>query len=115
MYVGGIKEREMSRKAIKEMAVKWVVDNAERCLKSNLSAFQFAEQAYIAGSRVDPWHYPSKGELPKEPGEYFVLVRGLNGKPRPHIFEYSEGRWTFGENPICWQYIVLPKENEKWI
>lgn len=37
---------------------------------------------------ADPWHYPSKGELPTESGEYLVLVRGLNGKPRPHVFEY---------------------------
>ena len=96
---------------IKEMAVKWVIDNAERCLKSNLSAFQFAEQAYIAGSRVDRWHYPSKVELPTESGEYLVLVRGLNGKLRPHVLEYhlQDGQWTFGEHPICWQHIELPK------
>lgn len=69
---------------------------------------------------VDLWHYPSKGEYPKEDEEVLCeLLDGTHdvGKYCPSKYkEYQEYEppWDFGdylEDYIeCWQYIVSPKE-----
>ena len=70
----------------------------------------------------DLWHYPSRGEYPKEDEEVLCeLLDGTHevGKYCPSKYkEYQEYEppWDFGdylEDYIeCWQYIVPPKEEK---
>lgn len=67
----------------------------------------------------DPWHYPSKGELPTEGDKYLVVL--FKDDEIPYIAEIKDGWFkkpVFSEylcpvdsdDVICWQYIVPPKE-----
>lgn len=79
---------------------------------------------------IDPWHYPSKGEYPKE-GEKVLILYENNGVLDTCLGDYSycepaedesfkaDFYWN-KENldPLddrqveCWQYIIPPKEEE---
>ena len=95
----------------KERAVDWVIKNGASCLQNNMTAYEFAEQAYLAGFNADKWHYPSKGESPDKDGKYFIL-REYRGKLFPDIANYSVKRGWLGiiTIPYAWQHIVLPQE-----
>ena len=63
---------------------------------------------------VNPWHYPSKGEYPKE-GETVLL---LTNEGDPHLGHFAnEYYWetdSFFRTSACikcWQYIVPPNED----
>ena len=68
---------------------------------------------------VNEWHYPSKGELPKEGDKYLVVL--FKDDEEPHIAEVKDGWFkhpVFSEylcpcdsdTVFAWQYIVPPKE-----
>ena len=61
---------------------------------------------------VDQWHYPSKGEYPKE-GETVLVAFQEDGFWYFANAEYHEGGWAsvvdLG-NIVAWQYIIPPKE-----
>ena len=91
----------------------------------------FEKEAYKDGAefgynKANEWHYPSKGELPKEYKDILICflteddmkdcVRGWyeydfdNDK---HIFKYLNVLGTqYLETVIAWKEIVLPKESE---
>lgn len=67
-------------------------------------------------STVDQWHYPSKGEYPKE--DELALCLQSDGTI-PFIGVYSNNKWfnwytkfIYEFEPKCWQYIIPPKENK---
>lgn len=101
----------------KERAVDWVLKNGATCLQNNMSAYEFAEQAYLAGFNADRWKYPSKGELPDKDVE--CLVCTTSGNNFIAMIDSSDKCWCTGEFfseslrddcVECWQYIVPPKE-----
>lgn len=61
---------------------------------------------------IDPWHYPSKGELPEKDGEYFITVRLEGGGFLNALALYYVDRGWLGmfNKPYAWQYITSPKE-----
>lgn len=68
-------------------------------------------------STVDPWHYPSKGELPIDSEEILCKLpyKGYAVGKYNTQFEYFDFG-NFERTPInieCWQYIVPPKEYKK--
>ena len=63
----------------------------------------------------DLWHYPSKGEYPKE-GETVLL---LTNEGDPHLGHFANDYYWETDSFVrtsacikCWQYIVPPKEEE---
>ena len=64
---------------------------------------------------VNLWHYPSKGELPKE-SEYVLCLQSDGVIPYIGVYEHSMWiNWYVGTTdfePKCWQYIVPPKEEK---
>ena len=86
----------------------------------------FQKGAEFGYNKANEWHYPSKGELPKEYKDILICflteddmkdcVRGWyeydfdNDK---HIFKYLNVLGTqYLETVIAWKEIVLPKESE---
>lgn len=61
---------------------------------------------------IDPWHYPSKGELPEKDGEYFITVKIEGGGFLNALALYYVDRGWLGmfNKPYAWQYITSPKE-----
>ena len=77
------------------------------------------ELLYEVRERINFWHYPSKGELPKEGDKYLVVL--FKDDEEPHIAEVKDGWFkhpVFSEylcpcdsdTVFAWQYIVPPKE-----
>jgi hypothetical protein len=58
-----------------EMAATWVKENADSCRSSNMNAYEFAEQAFLAGlkSGRPKWHKVSE-QIPTEEKEYLVKL-----------------------------------------
>lgn len=86
--------------------------------KALLFSGDFMAQASVAkviddAPTVDQWHYPSRGEYPKE-GENLLCLVSEN------FDDYRIGRlgtdrlwWTndgVEDDIVCWQYIMPPKE-----
>ena len=105
---------------IEKEARKWVKDvfpNDE--FKQSVitrALVEFAEFGY--NKAANEWHYPSKGEYPKDEKEVLVYMWGSL-----YIGFYSEryyenNRWHFeqfseeSEQVTAWKEIVLPKERE---
>lgn len=71
---------------------------------------------------VNPWHYPSKGELPTENGEYLCCYYEY-GSWFNYLYKYdSKNNYWYEETwleskkkgvPQAWQYIIPPKEGKK--
>ena len=61
--------------------------------------------------RIRYWHYPSKGELPEEAGQYFCRVRNSYGDKWYEVVLFIAD-WVLKEDEqvIAWQYIEPPKE-----
>ena len=74
-----------------EMAATWVKETADSCRSSNMNAYEFAEQAFIAGLKAGrpKWHDLRKNpeDLPKEVGRYIVCY--LDSACERHTFELS--------------------------
>ena len=110
--------------------VKVFTDRSHIWSNNKLMQLQLRE-AYKDGAefgynKANEWHYPSKGELPKEYKDILICflteddmkdcVRGWyeydfdNDK---HIFKYLNVLGTqYLETVIAWKEIVLPKESE---
>ena len=61
---------------------------------------------------ADRWHYPSRGEYPKE-GETVLVAFQEGGSWYFADAEYHEGGWASAADLghiIAWQYIIPPKE-----
>jgi hypothetical protein len=68
---------------------------------------------------ADRWHYPSKGEYPTESGKYFCCHKyNDNLIPTIGIYNIHHKLWcgesgiAWNKDPIAWQQIVLPKEQD---
>lgn len=68
---------------------------------------------------VDPWHYPSKGELPDRDGEYLCRYYKYDLHFSKVLFyRVEDNKWynlVYDEEyrapkPDAWQYIVPPEE-----
>lgn len=76
------------------------------------------------------WHYPSRGEYPKDGEWVLVIAKNASVVPTPGkwVMQYfaksdnylrSDNYFAnktysiYGPSVACWQYIILPKENEK--
>ena len=78
----------------------------------------FKDGAEFGYNKANEWHYPSKGEYPKD--NSFVLVWTENGGITTNYGkEYSDGIPENGlfegihiSDVIAWKEIVLPKESE---
>lgn len=66
---------------------------------------------------ANEWHYPSKGEMPDKDIE--CLVHTISGNNFIAMLDSSDNCWCTGEFfseylsndcVVCWQYIILPKE-----
>lgn len=74
---------------------------------------------YDAGLHADRWHYPSKGEYPKDDEEVLCCFYGLTSF-KVGWYDITDQSWCFhssiiypkggADNIIAWQYIVPPKE-----
>ena len=65
---------------------------------------------------ADKWHYPSKGEYPKEDEDVVALVKA-GKKMLKGIGVYINQEWAIRHReemwliePYAWQYIIPPKE-----
>ena len=93
-------------------------------IKCRCSDFEESKKLLIEGiefgynKAANEWHYPSKGEYPKDEKEVLVYMWGSL-----YIGFYSEryyenNRWHFeqfseeSEQVTAWKEIVLPKERE---
>lgn len=57
---------------------------------------------------VDPWHYPSKGEYPKDEEQVFVA---WTSEGSYDVVNFRYCMWGVKLSPpYAWQYIVPPKE-----
>lgn len=76
--------------------------------------YNITAKAYIdAAPTVDQWHYPSRGELPKE-GETVLL---LTNEGDPHLGHFANEYYWETDSFVChsdcikcWQSIVPPQE-----
>lgn len=86
----------------------------------NVNAFVCGDEEYTAMAiavealEATKWHYPSRGEYPKE--NELALCLQSDGTI-PFIGIYSNNKWfnwytkfTYEFEPKCWQYIIPPKE-----
>ena len=69
---------------------------------------------YINGyNKANEWHYPSKGEYPKENQEVFVFFT-LPDKSKNDIitaqFKDNDFNYVDLQDVIAWKEIILPKE-----
>lgn len=65
--------------------------------------------------RIDPWHYPSKGEYPTEVGRYFCKLKSEYAGWNNDWYEavgWTGECWILNddEKVIAWQYITPPNE-----
>lgn len=78
--------------------------------------FPIVENVINQAPTVDPWHYPSKGELPKESGVYLVKVNYHDGKTSPFMslceYDTKYSKWFFYGNKdiVAWQDIYPTSE-----
>ena len=104
-------DREMLQEAYKdgaEFGYNKAFVEADKNLKAVVADF----------NKANEWHYPSKGEYPKD--NSFVLVWTENGGITTNYGkEYSDGIPENGlfegihiSDVIAWKEIVLPKESE---
>lgn len=71
------------------------------------------KEAYIQGYKdAMAWHYPSRGEYPKDDEEVLCLL--FSGSPYVGFWDKEDNLWYFAEfyeeEIKCWQYIIPPKE-----
>lgn len=73
------------------------------------------ELLYEVKERIDPWHYPSKGEYPTESGLYFVACRSslesFDNYTEVCDYNVEQEEWTnyFGyTNPNVYAWMPLP-------
>ena len=100
-------------------------DIARKKIMDWISAFSSEQDAFNACDlidstpTVDKWHYPSRGEYPKEGDKYLVVL--FKDDEEPHIAEVKDGWFkhpVFSEylcpcdsdTVYAWQYIIPPKE-----
>ena len=78
----------------------------------------FKDGAEFGYNRANEWHYPSKGEYPKEcenvlccckvaNGEFYSIGHTIIGGDNKKWYTYDTGF-----DVIAWKEIVLPKENQ---
>jgi len=82
-----------------------------------LNACEVLDKVYKQGKHdATRWHYPSKGELPKEDANYFVTLERFSNKERiiTTTWYSQEDGWGGFEalfyRVIAWQYIEPPQE-----
>ena len=89
-------------------------------------AYDFKKGAEFGYNKANEWHYPSKGEYPKEYKDILICflteddmkdcVRGwyeYDFENDKHIFKYLNVLGTqYLKTVIAWKEIVLPKESE---
>lgn len=86
-----------------EKAEEWVKSQMIPCIQRQVSYFDFAIQAFLAGAefgynKANEWHYPSKGEYPKEGEDVLCYC-----KCRTEIKFYCIGHTIIGgDNKIRW-------------
>lgn len=105
-------------------AEEWVKSQMVHCIQEQAPYFDFAIQAFLAGAefgynKANEWHYPPKGEYPKEGENVLCYCKVVNVK------FYSTGhtviggdnkiRWWSSDrseklNVYAWKEIVPPKE-----
>ena len=64
----------------------------------------FKDGAEYGYNKADEWHYPSKGELPKEEGYYLVFDKGTKSVI---IGMFVDGKFE-SCFPYAWQYLPEP-------
>ena len=82
----------------------------------------FQDGAEFGYNKANEWHYPSKGEYPKEYEDiliYFLTEDGMKDWTRgwyendKHIFKYLSALGTqYLKTVIAWKEIVLPELKE---
>lgn len=86
-----------------EKAEEWVKSQMIPCIQGQVPYFDFAIQAFLAGAefgynKANEWHYPSKGEYPKEGEDVLCYC-----KCRTEIKFYCIGHTIIGgDNKIRW-------------
>ena len=64
-------------------------------------------------NKANEWHYPSKGEYPREEDEYLVIFESDGTKYKGLESYYPDTKeWSTVCKIIAWKEIVLPKESE---
>lgn len=76
----------------------------------------FKDGAEFGYNKANEWHYPSKGEYPKENKRYLCKIErnvggGITYECSDYDVEYSSWKDSYGD-VIAWKEIVLPKEDE---
>ena len=67
--------------------------------------------------KANEWHYPSKGEYPKEPKRYLCKIEcnvgtAVTYECSDYDVEYNSWKDSYGD-VIAWKEIVLPELKEK--
>lgn len=120
-----------------EMTVIWIKENADSCRSNNMNAYEFAEQAFLAGlkagkdmaetdlasvaymqgaERYKPkWHKVADGDLPKETefieSDVLLLLVQLRGTKHKR---YELGRYIFSGNVFCYTHLKIVEDVVAW-
>ena len=82
--------------------------------KMKQSAYDWQNGAEFGYNKANEWHYPSKGEYPKENKRYFCKIKAfVGGGTSYECFDYDieYGSWKDAcGDVIAWKEIVPPKE-----
>lgn len=111
----------------KEKAIEWLKEKKNGRITNWVDAVNWAGsepterfynenkliEAFLAGTHVDQWHYPSRGEYPTEGEEVLFRCDRQN-----YLGTYSNTSHYFDSRDMgspasyvdCWQYIVPPEE-----
>ena len=76
----------------------------------------FKDGAEFGYNKANEWHYPSKGEYPKEDKRYLCKIKafvggGIDYECFDYDIEYGSWKNAIGEI-IAWKEIVLPELKE---
>ena len=112
------KEAEEYREKEKDKGYYWVTQEMEQSELDTIVDESFKDGAEFGYNKANEWHYPSKGEYPKD--NSFVLVWTENGGITTNYGkEYSDGIPENGlfegihiSDVIAWKEIVLPELKE---
>ena len=96
-----------------EERAKDYTDNAKRQVAYECGFLDGAEFGYNKALK-EIWHYPSKGEYPKENLECLCIDKVWTGQTFTTILKCCDGVFIDGNGTpydvIAWKEIVLPKE-----